>query len=119
MKTDIILEKADEYAHQVYQLCLILPKEELYGITSQTRRAALSVPLNIIEGYARQSTKSQIQFLHISYGSLKECQYLINFSVSEGLFQAESAKKAVEVGEELARMLWSKTKTLEAKISKN
>jgi len=71
MKTDILLAKADQYAHEAYKLTLELPKDELYGIAAQLKRAALSVPLNIVEGYARQSGKSQIQFLRTSYGSLK------------------------------------------------
>lgn len=85
MKDSILLKKADSYAHSVYELTKQLPKDELFGLTSQLRRAALSVPLNIIEGYARQSTKVQVQFLHVSYGSLKESQYLINFAVEEKL----------------------------------
>ncbi len=116
MKQDILLAKADSYAHQVYKLTLGLPREELFGISSQLRRAALSVPLNIIEGYARQSIKSQVQFLRVSYGSLKEAQYLIGFAVSENLLEKMATQEAMGAGEELGRILWTKTKTLEAKI---
>ncbi|MEK7096008.1 MAG: four helix bundle protein [Patescibacteria group bacterium] len=116
MEKDILLPKADRYAHQVYKLTLELSKDELYGITSQLRRAALSVPLNIVEGYARQSLKTQIQFLRISYGSLKESQYIIGFAVAENLLINSDALSVVENGDELAKMLWTKTKTLERKI---
>ncbi|PJB19449.1 four helix bundle protein, partial [Candidatus Falkowbacteria bacterium CG_4_9_14_3_um_filter_36_9] len=54
------------------------PKDELYGITSQLRRAALSVILNYIEGYARKRDKVYKNFLEISYGSLKEAKYLLH-----------------------------------------
>ncbi len=117
MEKDILLPKADGYAHRVYKLTLGLPKDELYGITSQLRRAALSVPLNIVEGYARQSLKTQIQFLRISYGSLKESQYIIGFTIAEKLLiNTTTALSVIEDGDELAKMLWTKTKTLEAKI---
>lgn len=112
---DILLKKADEYARGVYKLSRQLPREEVFGITSQLRRAALSVPLNIVEGYARQAIKSQIQFLRISYGSLKESQYLIAFAVDEKLLSKTDTEKANDTGEEVARMLWAKIQTLKTK----
>ncbi len=61
-------------AKDVYKLSLKLPREELYGLTSQIRRAAVSVPSNIAEGAARSSDKEFIQFLYISLGSLAELE---------------------------------------------
>lgn len=116
MKKDILLTKADDYAHQVYKLSMSLPKHELFGLTSQMRRAAISVPLNIIEGFARQSIKSQIQFLHVSYGSLKESQYLIVFAMDENLINKANTETAYDTGEEIARMLWSKLRTLKERV---
>lgn len=116
MKRDLLSEKADQYAHSVYRLSKKLPRDELYGITSQLRRASLSIPLNIIEGYARQSIKSQIQFLHVAFGSLKESQYLIAFCVEGHFLSKENAEPVIQSGDELARMLWAKTRTLKAKI---
>ena len=69
---DELKSKMDEYAHLVYKLTRDFPKEEIYGITSQLRRAALSVILNYVEGYARVKNKVHKNFLEISYGSLKE-----------------------------------------------
>jgi len=54
---------ADQYAHNVYSISKKLPKEELFGIVSQARRASLSVVLNVIEGFARNSNKSYKNFL--------------------------------------------------------
>jgi four helix bundle protein len=58
----------------VYQLTAGFPKEEIYGLTSQLRRAAVSVPSNISEGAARNSTKEFVQFLHIALGSATEIE---------------------------------------------
>jgi four helix bundle protein len=70
------------YVKEIYKLTRNFPKEELYGITSQLRRAAISIILNIIEGYARRkgrNCKVYLNFLETAYGSLKETKYLIFF----------------------------------------
>jgi len=59
----IVFQKADELAFMVYSLTADFPKSEVFGITSQLRRAALSVPTNIVEGYARKSKKELAQFI--------------------------------------------------------
>ena len=71
---------ADELAYQVYLTTRSFPKEEIYGLTSQLRRAALSVPTNIVEGYSRKGDKELARFLNISLGSMAEAKYLIYFS---------------------------------------
>lgn len=83
MKDSILLKKADQYAHDVYQLTRDFPHSEQFGITSQLRRASLSVPLNIIEGFSRQGSKEFQQLLRTSYASLQEAQYLLEFSSKE------------------------------------
>jgi four helix bundle protein len=59
---------------EIYNLTKSFPKEELYGITNQIRRSAVSIPSNIAEGCARQSSKETIQFLHIALGSAAELE---------------------------------------------
>ncbi len=66
---------ADQFAHRVYDLTLKFPKEELFSLTSQLRRASLSVPCNIVEGFGRNSKKELHRFLAISLGSLAEAGY--------------------------------------------
>ena len=66
---------------EIYVLTKSFPKEELYGLTSQTKRAAVSVPCNIAEGSGRNYKKDTIQFLHISRGSLYEVETLLNIAV--------------------------------------
>ena len=65
-------ELADEVALLIYQLTRKFPKEEVYGLTSQMRRAAVSVPSNIVEGCARESQAEYARFLGIAFGSLRK-----------------------------------------------
>jgi len=76
-------KKMDEYTHLVYRITRDFPKEELYGTVSQLRRAALSIILNYLEGFARHKKAVKQNFWEISYGSLKESKYLIHFSFVE------------------------------------
>ena len=74
-----VWHKADNLAYKVYTATNVFPKEEIYGITSQLRRAALSVPTNIVEGYGRQGKNELRQFANIALGSLAETRYLLDF----------------------------------------
>ncbi len=96
----------DGFVLDVYSLTKNFPKEEMYGLTSQLRRAALSVILNYIEGYARGRDKVYKNFLEISYGSLKEAKYLIYFSACQKYITKEDEKKLLEKSERIGRMLW-------------
>ena len=71
---------ADEIALLIYQATKVFPKEEIYGLTSQIRRAAVSVPSNIVEGCFRDSQADFLRFLYIAFGSLKELEYQINLA---------------------------------------
>lgn len=69
-----IWQKGIEIVKEVYVLTRLFPKEELYGLTSQMRRAAVSIPSNIAEGFKRNHNKEFQQFLHISLGSAAELE---------------------------------------------
>jgi four helix bundle protein len=73
-------ELADEAALLVYRVTREFPKEELYGLSSQMRRAAVSVPSNIVEGCARDSQADDLRFLNIAFGSLRELHYQLSLS---------------------------------------
>ena len=68
-------ELADELVVLIYQVTKGFPKEEVYGLTSQMRRAAVSIPSNIVEGCARESQSEYLRFLEIAFGSLRELYY--------------------------------------------
>jgi len=116
-KRDSVRDATERYAHAVYTLARLLPKDELFGLTSQLRRAALSVPLNVVEGYARRSAKSEAQFLKIAYGSLKEAQFTLQFARDEAYLTDQQIEPVLQLGEESARLIWAKAKSLEKKLS--
>jgi len=99
--------KMDKFVHLVYKVSKDFPKDELYGITSQIRKAVLSIILNYIEGYARRKDKVYKNFLEISYGSLKEVKYLLHFSLTEKYLNKKNYKETMELAEEIGAMLWS------------
>lgn len=96
----------DEYAQKVYFVTKKFPREEIFGITSQLRRSALSVVLNYIEGYARQERGILKNFIEISYGSLKESQYLIYFSFGQQMIDKENYEQLSSIADKIGKMLW-------------
>jgi len=71
---------ADDLTVAIYERTRSFPREEIYGLTSQLRRAAYSVPANIVEGTSRESKKDYLHFLYIARGSLSETQYFIHLA---------------------------------------
>ena len=96
----------EEFILGVYKLTKGLPKEELYGISSQLRRAALSVMLNYTEGRARRSDNSYGNFLHIVYGSLKESEYLLKICVKLDYVSQEHVTDLLKIADQLGAMLF-------------
>ncbi len=101
-----IWKEADDLAYRVYSTTSRFPKEEIYGITSQLRRAALSVPTNIVEGYSRRGDKELSRFINIALGSLGETKYLIMFSSKLGYLNDSEHQQLWEVAGDLGRKLW-------------
>lgn len=103
---DILVKKADRLVHEIYKVAKTLPKEELFGITSQLRRAALSIVLNAIEGFARNGDGEYLHFLKIAYGSLKETKYLLHFCLEEKYIANEDYINIIALAEEVGKLLW-------------
>ena len=108
----IVWQKADDLAYQVYMATKIFPKEEIYGITSQLRRAALSIPTNVVEGYGRQGRKELKQFVNIALGSLAEVEYLLDFSLRLKYLTIEEHKKVQDLRQQVGNLLWKFYKSL-------
>jgi len=109
---DKLKAKMHEYVTVVYAATKKFPADELYGVTSQLRRAALSVILNYIEGYARGKSKVTLNFYEIAYGSLKESKYLVFFSHSQSYMSKEDYKQCLGLSEEIGKMLWTEIERL-------
>jgi four helix bundle protein len=102
-----IWQKSNQLALDIYKITSSFPKEEMYGIISQLRRAALSVPTNIVEGYARKGDKELNRFINISLGSLAEVEYLLDFSRELNYLNNKDYLQLKETREEVGRLLWS------------
>jgi four helix bundle protein len=93
----------------IYKLVKQLPGDERYGLTSQIKRAAISIPSNIAEGAARKSTKELIQFLYISLGSLAEVETQLDIA-----YQLEYIEKSVDLNNKIHQVFVLITKLISA-----
>lgn len=102
-----------QFTEKVYELTKSFPKEEIYGITSQIRRAAVSVPVNIAEGAARHTDKQFIQFLHISLGSASELDTLILLSKSLGYLSETQCQELIQDLDRIGKTIYGLIKYIE------
>lgn len=102
-------------AEACYVLTRRFPRDELFGLTSQVRRSAGSVPANIAEGYGREHTRSFIHFLRISQGSLKELEPHLLLAERVGLSSGEELTACLEQCETVGKMLRALIRSLEKK----
>lgn len=100
-------QKADELVMSVYSHTKTFPKHEMFGITSQLRRAALSVALNIIEGYGRRIKGDFRRFLDIALGSMAEVEYLLELSNNLSYISDSDYGKIEETRSECGKLIWS------------
>jgi four helix bundle protein len=87
-----VFELADQLAIRVYRSTEKFPPAERFGLQAQLRRAAVSIPTNIVEGCARSTQAEYSRFIEISYGSARELQYEISLSARLGYLDEKSAK---------------------------
>ena len=85
----IAWQRSNEFTLEIYRVTKTFPKEELYGIISQLRRASVSVPTNLVEGYARRGKKEWRRYITIADASLTECEYLMELSLALGYMSKE------------------------------
>jgi len=111
-----VWEKAHALAMAVYKNTTNFPKEELYGITSQLRRAALSVPLNIVEGHASTSKKDFLHFLNIANRSLVESEYLLEVALELSYLTEGQYQKLESIKCEVGSLLHAFTSAISKKL---
>ena len=105
---DLILwQKAMDLAELIYTSKSGLPKEEIYGLTSQMRRSAVSIPSNIAEGRSRNTKEEFLQFLVISKGSLSELETQVLLSVRLNYLTVEQSEKILSLCSEVGKLITS------------
>jgi four helix bundle protein len=98
----IVWRKSDAFVLDVYQLTGRFPKHELFGLTSQLRRAAVSIPANVAEGFKKIGKADKLRFYNISQGSLDECRYYLILADDLGYGDTDGLLRAVD---EVGRLL--------------
>ena len=108
-----VYEKCYKSALSIYRMTERFPKDEMYGMTSQIRRAATSIPLNIAEGYAKRESQAEFKrYLMMALGSSDEIQVLLSFAKDLGYIDLETYEKSREVYKEIAKMLNTFSKSI-------
>ena len=100
-----VWKKSKELVKLIYQATANYPKSELFGLVSQMRRCAVSVPSNIAEGYGRGSNTDLVHFLRFARGSVNELDTQISISRDLSLIEEETANALDELNEEVLKML--------------
>lgn len=108
-----VWQRAMELVTEAYRLSKQFPKEEVYGLTSQICRAAVSIPSNIAEGYARNSTSDYVRFLRVASGLLYECQTQMEIAMNLGYVAQTTVNGFGSAIEEVAPMFSAPIRTLQ------
>ena len=108
----LIWQKGMMIAEQCYLITKNFPKSEIYGMTSQIRRASVSIPANIAEGYGRNSKGDYIRFLNIAKGSVNELETHLILSTRLKLCDSQTAKPIINLLQEETKMIISLIKKL-------
>jgi len=101
----LVWQKSMKFVQEVYAASGTFPREEMYGLTSQVRRAAVSIPSNIAEGHGRRSQREFSQFLRISRGSVMEVETQLQIAASLGFISETRSYHLLKQSEELGKML--------------
>ena len=114
-----VWQMAMTLAEDCYLLTARFPKDEMYGMSAQIRRAAVSIPANIAEGYGRDQTGSFVQFLRIAQGSARELETHLILTERIRLVDQEAVAPLQELCERVSKMLRSLIRSLEARRANN
>jgi len=109
-----VWQKAVTLVTEVYQVTRTFPREEIYGLTSQLRRAAVSIPANIAEGRGRNTTRDYIQFLRVASGSLLELETHLVIAGNLELIDPSAQERLGQRTQEINRMLNGLFKSVQA-----
>ncbi len=110
----VVWRKGHAFVLDIYRFTSGFPKSETYGLGSQMRRAAVSIPANIAEGFARRGYGDKVRFMNIAESSLEECRYYLILAENLGFGRTEILGKSAE---ELSRLLNAYTKGIMASRS--
>ena len=99
-----VWQKAHSFVLEIYKMTQNFPKEELYGLTSQIRRAAVSIPANFVEGFKRKSKNDKLKFYNISMASLEETRYFLILSHDLGYADTDELQNSID---EVGKLLFS------------
>ena len=108
----LVWKKAHQLVLSIYKVTKSFPKEELYGIISQIRRSAVSVPSNIAEGFRKRTNADKANFVAIAHGSLEETRYYLILSQDLGFCNAGSIMKQIE---EVSKLLTLYARSIQEK----
>ena len=112
----IVWQKAMDLTDEIYRLTRKLPKEELFGLTNQMRRAAVSIPSNIAEGNERDSSREYLHFLHISKGSCSELETQMEICLRQKMLTKEDLTNASDACSQVGKMLNSLIDKIRTKL---
>lgn len=101
----IVWQKSMDLTDEIYRLVRLLPKEELFALSNQMRRAVVSIPSNIAEGHGRQSSFEMRHFLSIARGSCSELETQLLICIRQNYLTLEDAGKALSLCKEIEKML--------------
>jgi len=111
-----VWQLAMEIATEIYRLTASFPKHELYGLSSQLQRAAVSVPSNIAEGNKRESTKEYLHHISIAFGSLAEIETQLLLADKLEYANSQQIERLLILSDELGKMLSGLRRSLRAKL---
>jgi four helix bundle protein len=116
---DELKRKIHTFIMQSYGICDAFPKTETYSTANQLKRAAVSIMLTYVEGYGRRKIKVKLNFFEISYGSTRECKYLLFLAFEKEWISKQKYDALFEILDQIAAMLWSMIVGTEKKIKDN